>query len=127
MLNVLSINVNGLRERKKQLNLFCIFNRKKYDLIFVQETHCKDESESKAWSTNWEGNSIWNNGNSQSRGVAVLFRKHFDSDYDIKNVWQDENGRCISFSCRLDNDENYIFSNIYAPNVKHFIMNFNQT
>jgi len=117
MLNVLSINVNGLRERKKRLNLFCIFNRKKYDLIFVQETHCKDESESKAWSTNWEGNSIWNNGNSQSRGVAVLFRKHFDSDYDIKNVWQDENGRCISFSCRLDNDENYIFSNIYAPNV----------
>ena len=116
LLSIISINANGLRDRSKRLNLFSLFNTKKHNIIFIQETHCNDENESQIWSQEWNGRSLWNNGNSKSRGVAVLFKKCCD-DFNITNVWKDDNGRIISFSCNPENGETYRLSNIYAPNI----------
>jgi exonuclease III len=46
-LSVVYLNVNGIRENKKRLTVFNIFKHKKYDMVFLQETHCQDENESK--------------------------------------------------------------------------------
>ena len=44
-LSICSININGLRDNKKRHSIFHWFEKKNFDIIFLQETHCKDEFE----------------------------------------------------------------------------------
>ena len=76
-MRLLTLNVNGIRNDKKRERLFNWLKSKPYDLYLLQETHCTDEVEEQ-WKRQWEGKSIWNNGESNSRGVAILFRREFD-------------------------------------------------
>ena len=112
--SIVTINVNGLRDKGKRLKLFHYFEKKKYDIIFAQETHCGSDDEVVLWSNQWSGKSIWNNGSSQSKGVAVLFKKQLDIQFT--DIIKDDEGRLISFSSKSDNDQVYQFTNIYAPN-----------
>ena len=116
-LSIVSLNVNGLREKKKRSSLLYMFRHKKYDIICLQETHCGDEIEANLWSKEWEGYSLWNNGNSQSRGVALLFRKGLEIDYSTLDCWRDRDGRVLSVNCKFENDKHYRLSNVYAPNL----------
>ena len=114
---IASLNVNGLRDKSKRLKLFHFFETKLYDIIFLQETHCSNQNESLVWSRQWNGKSIWNNGSSQSKGVAILFKSHLD--VELNNVHTDDEGRVISGSARLNacNENAYQLTNIYAPNI----------
>jgi len=93
--SIITINVNGLRDKGKRLKLFHYFENKRYDIIFVQETHCGSDDDVVLWSSQWQGKSIWNNGSSQSKGVAVLFKKQLDIPFT--NIIKDNEGRLISF------------------------------
>lgn len=61
--------------------------------------------------------SIWNKWSSQSKGVAILFKK--TSDVNIQNVLQYSEGRLISVSTKYSDDytsENHR-TNVYAPTL----------
>ena len=107
-----TLNVNGLREKSKRQKLFNHFKVHSHDIIFLQETHCKDESESLKWGKEWGGESIWNNGSSQSRGVAILFKKNLD--VDVRDILKDIEGRLMSVSATFTTE--YYLTNVYVPN-----------
>ena len=100
---------------RRRLKYFCWFRKLKFDILFIQETHCFDKETAEKWSQDWgpSKNSIWTTGSSNSKGVAVLFKPN--SDYKISNKKIDLNGRYIYFEIKLE-DENFKFINIYAPN-----------
>ena len=112
---MITLNVNGLGTKKRRLKFFCWFRKLKFDILFIQETHCYDKITASEWSQDWgpKENSIWTTGSSNSKGVAVLFKPH--SIFDYSNLKVDNHGRYIYFELKLE-DENFKFINIYAPN-----------
>ena len=81
-LRLLSLNVNGLRSADKRRTLFSLFQRDRWDVVLLQETHHADASEGEAWTQEgphglgsyWSGPSFWCHGSTASRGVAILLR-----------------------------------------------------
>ena len=69
MVQILSVNVNGLRNAKKRQNIFNWFNNQNIDIILIQETHCENEQVEKEWKIGWKGSSFWNHGTNLSKGV----------------------------------------------------------
>jgi exonuclease III len=99
-------------------------HEKKYDVIFLQETHCGNDMEANMWGSKWEGRHFWNHGNSSSRGVAVLFRKNFPYVNEI--CMKDNAGRFMSFKIQIDESKTLCLTNIYAPNKINDRRNFFQ-
>jgi len=58
--------------------------------------------------------SFWNNGTSQSRGVAILIKKCLY--IKTENVNKDNDGRLISLTAFLSDDQTYQLTAVYAPN-----------
>ncbi len=116
-LKLLSLNVRGLRDNRKRHKLYYWLKHNNYDIILLQETHCANNHEISEWSKEWKGQTLWNNGSSNSRGVAILL-KH-DLKATISDEDNDKNGRFLK--CNIEVDDNghkqkYIICNIYAPN-----------
>ena len=108
----LTHNGNGLGDPNKRRALFHHFHVKKYDLIFVQETHSTAGIE-KRWNTEW-GNKIWyDHGESNSKGVAIIFSK--DVNVIVHHVIRSSQGRYLILYVTL-NDIKLILANVYAPN-----------
>ena len=112
-LSLATLNVNGMHNSKKRLSLYEWLQRKNFDVIFLQETHCHLARHEKLWSQEWPGKSLWSRGDKRSRGVSVLFKKN--ADFEIQNLNIDLNGRFIVFDCCVNNLK-YRFVNLYAPN-----------
>ena len=90
-MRLVALNVNGIRNDNKRERLFKWLVSKPYDLYLIQETHCTDEVEEK-WKRQWKGVSLWNNGDSNSRGVAMLFKQDLDANkISIRNIRRDAN------------------------------------
>ena len=113
-LKLVSCNVNGMHDGKKRKALFTMLRSAKYDIIFLQETHCHSKHQQKCWSMEWDGQSIWSLGTNKSKGVTVLFNRNVV--FNFSNVISDCNGRYIVFELNVD-DKSYKFINIYAPNL----------
>ncbi len=80
-LQLLSLNVNGLRERQKRAALFAVLQAGPWHVIALQETHHATQAEAAQWcregagpTAPWDGPSFWAAGTSASRGVALLFK-----------------------------------------------------
>ena len=112
-LHLVSLNVNGLQNDTKRRAIFNWLRSSKYDIIFLQETHCHLGRDEKRWSLEWDGKCIWNGYTCKSRGVAVLFNRNYV--YDFQNVFCDKNGRFIVFDLNIC-DVKYRMINVYAPN-----------
>ena len=112
-LSIISLNVNGIRDKTKRTSIFHWLKEKNADLCFIQESHCESEDDIKVWSSEWGGDSYWANYNSFSRGVAVLVKPKLK--LEIRNVIRDPNGRYIWAEIEND-DKNIKILNIYAPN-----------
>ena len=115
-LKIASINVNGLQAKKKRNCIFEWLNKRKYDIICLQETHCNLESVIK-WKREWKhingGDSTWNCGSSDSRGVAILLNKNFK--FSFIETHRDNQGRLINFDVYNDFVKLSIKC-IYTPN-----------
>ena len=118
-INIVTLNVNGLRDKKKREHTFNWLNSKKYELICIQETHCSVEDVT-LWKNKWkitgEVDSVWNCGTKESRGVAILFGQKFSEKVSFTN--DNPNRRMIKCDIKLDNAI-YHISNVYAPNNEH--------
>ena len=115
-LKLASINVNGLQTKKKRHCVFEWLNKRKYDIVCLQETHCNLESVGK-WKKEWKningGDSTWNCGSSDSRGVGILLNKNFK--FTFVETHRDDQGRLINFDVYNDTVKLSIKC-IYSPN-----------
>ena len=118
-LNIISLNVRGLRNNKKRANIFHWLKTRKYDIFFLQETHCHLRKEAIKWGKEWSlslKNSYWSRGTNRRKGVTVLFGKNYICDnVSIKDQMIDSNGRTIKMILDIG-QQNYRLINLYAPN-----------
>ena len=71
------MNARGLATYEKRKDVLNWLATEKYDIIFLQETHCSEELEQQ-WKMQWRGQGLFTTFSSSSRGVAILFRKQLD-------------------------------------------------
>ena len=118
-------NISGLQIAKTRAAVFNWLKSLCINIIFLQETHCRDDdevSDISNWKKEWGGHSEWSPGTNRSRGVAVLF--NFDFEYSIESLVIDEDGRYIRFTLVID-EQRFSMINIYSPNnEKHRIKFF---
>lgn len=107
----LSLNTNGLRVQAKRRALFNDFRQSKTDIVFLQETH-STPVDTKIWSSEWGAKVIYAHGRSNSKGVAILFKRGFNPQ--IYKIIQDPEGRFLIAQILLEG-EHLTLINIYAP------------
>ena len=113
--NLVSLNVRGLNNFKKRKSVFSWLEKKKYDMILLQETYSTLDSE-KVWKQEWKGPMLFSHGTSKSRGTLILIRNELD--FKVVSLKTDNEGRYIILKCLID-DEPVSIVNIYAPNIEN--------
>ena len=110
-LNILSLNVKGIRARDKRLKLFKWFSGKhKADIVFLQETH-STASDENTWAEEWGGKIYFSHGETNAKGVCIMIK----NTHIIHNVHFDTSGRYIMIDISM-NERRFTLFNIYAPN-----------
>ena len=113
-LNIVSLNVRGLRDYKKRKSIYMYLKKKNADFVFLQETHCCTSSENQ-WRKEWGGNILFSHGSNNSKGVAILIKPN--ANCKIDNVVCDTDGRYILVRMLIDNQYYYLL-NTYFPNTE---------
>ena len=109
----ITLNVRGIRDKKKRSKIFFWLKNRKYDVIFLQETFLTIELE-KDVKKDWNGYIEHNFSDSvHSRGVSILLNS--DLDVNIVNVHKSADGIILLINL-IVNGESFTFVNIYAPN-----------
>ena len=111
---MVSLNVRGLGNHKKRTSVFNWITKKKFDVIYLQETHSTQELE-QLWKNEWKGRTFMSHGTSNSKGCMILFKQNLD--IDIQEVKCDDDGRFIIIDCEIM-DKRFILANVYAPNTE---------
>uniref|UniRef100_A0A3Q3B436 Reverse transcriptase domain-containing protein n=1 Tax=Kryptolebias marmoratus TaxID=37003 RepID=A0A3Q3B436_KRYMA len=108
---IATLNLNGAREAEKRALIYQTLNRKKIDVIYLQETH-SDQLTETDWAREWRGEVILSHGTSKSAGVGFLFSRAFTpNSMKVEHVIQ---GRCLLVKAKFDSFS-IVFINIYAP------------
>ena len=113
-LNILSLNIRGLRQKQKRISVFDWIKRTHYGekcFVFMQETHSSIDIEQE-WESDWGNDILYNHGTTNSCGVLIIPPKNHD--YVINCVFKDPHGRLIVVKVENENDC-FILANIYAP------------
>jgi len=112
--NILSLNVRGLREYKKNRKLFNWIVKHKGDrgITFLQETHSTPDIEDD-WSRRTKGELVMSHGSSNSKGAAILFGEKLN--FAIKQSIIDKNGRYVIILSEIQGTS-FMLVNTYAPN-----------
>ena len=112
-IKIVSLNVRGLRESSKRREMFNFLKKSNADIICLQETHsCYEEEEN--WCKLWGSEIVFSHGNTNSRGVAILFKKHFKHTRNI--IAKDTEGRYIAMDLE-HGGTHYVITNVYGPNT----------
>ena len=114
MFNLVSYNVKGLQQRGKRLKIFNYIGEKLKNngIFFFQEAHSTPSLEDK-WTSEWGGRLIFSHGESNARGVVIGFTKDFD--FNIENIYRDNNGRTLIIEMSKDG-ELFLLINFYNAN-----------
>ena len=112
LFKLVSLNVRGISNFHKKRTMFTWCRKRKADVIFLQETHSKEDSE-KQWANEWGGKAFFSHGSPNSCGVAILISNNFNCV--IQKSIVDPQGRFIILKAGIQ-DKVYILVNIYAPN-----------
>ena len=110
-----SLNVRGLRDDKKRLEIFRWLKRYyKADKAFIllQETHSTEHDESK-WIKEWGSEIIFSHGDSSAKGVAILLPHNHTCENTLEK-YNNNNGRLCSIKIKIGDDTMNII-NAYAP------------
>lgn len=110
-LNIVSLNVRGLRDLTKRKALFLFCKHTDADFVLLQETH-SCESDCKFWKSQW-GNSIYfDHGTNHSAGLMILFHKFKG---DVFESASSSDGRWLLLVIKVDNML-FILCNVYGYN-----------
>ena len=108
-----SLNCRGLASDSiKRRDVFhrC---RSKYDITFLIDTHSEKQTEH-LWKNEWGGEAKFCSLNSQSRGVAILFKNSFE--YSILNEVKDPKGNFLLLNIKIQ-DKEITLGAVYGPNT----------
>ena len=101
-----SMNVRGLANKSKRIQIFEWLRNKSAEIFFLQETHSSIDSKH-VWKDEWgTGNLCFSHGTSNSRGVCVLIKDH--CDITINKMFQRQRRKIYHFRC------NFIQTEIYS-------------
>ena len=117
-LNILSLNVNGLRNYDKRKILFRKFKEQKLDIICLQETYVTEDVVNK-WKKEWGGELVYSVGTGRSKGQLILLGKHLLYDHEVIHC----SDRLLIIKLIVDN-ESICVCNAYAPNSTNEISRF---
>ena len=95
--------------------------KKGADIIFLQETNSKKETELQ-WKSEWGSEIMLSRGSCNSRGVAILLKRGVD--FSIQSKILDPLGRFIIPKAEIADTTYVLIINIYAPNKGKEIVNF---
>ena len=111
-ISICSLNVRGLTDRKKRIDVFAWLKDKNLDIYCLQDIHVGPTNEL-SFQQDWGSAVCFNTTSSDSRGVAILF-KH-DLEYTILHTIKDSSGNLLIVQLKL---LEYVFTLvvIYGPN-----------
>ena len=119
-LQLLSLNINGLRGKQKRAALFSALLSGPWHVIALQETHHASQAEATQWcregagpTAPWDGPSFWAAGTTSSRGVALLF-KATSLLSSVSAAAVDPHGRFVAAQCDLCGGQ-VTLASVYAP------------
>ena len=114
--SILSLNVRGLRDYKKNKKLFNWIVKHNGDkgISFLQETHSTAQVENE-WHKRTRGELIMSHGTSKSKGTAILFGSKLN--YRIKEKILDKDGRYVIIVAEIQGN-NFVLINSYLPNLE---------
>ena len=114
---IITLNVNGLRgidgTVPKRRKIFSWLRQNHADICFLQETHSDIQTEN-IWSREWGGSSFWAHGETNARGVGILFRPGLS--LDVWRVQRDSGGRFIVLGVTLSGTKVKLAC-VYGPNT----------
>lgn len=110
-LQILSLNVRGLRNVTKRKKLFSRLREGRYDVICIQESYIT-QADVATWKKEWGGELISTEGTKHSKGQLILVRKQFSFDWSIEC----QHERIVSINLSINGKETTIF-NVYAPST----------
>ena len=108
-LNILSLNVRGLRNQNKRRAIFSYLKTSKSH-NFLSTRKPEDEN---IWSAEWGGKMYFSHGSEHSKGVCILVNPK--STYQLSIVETDTQGRYLIAKLLIEKTEFFLI-NIYAPN-----------
>ena len=101
LLEIVSFNVRGIRDRRKRRTIFRHMHVKySKHIVFLQETHSSKEDENK-WRAEWGADIYFAHGDKSSRGVCALFPRNFGGE--IVQAISEHDGRTILLSIVFQN------------------------
>ena len=111
-IKIMTCNVQGLNDKNKRRQFFTYFKEKRADIVMIQETHCTRVVE-RIWQAEWGSRIIFSNGESNSRGVAILINRNLDCV--VCSIQRDLEGRFLIARVKIS-DQEFCLINVYAPN-----------
>ena len=114
VLNVISLNCNGLSDIKKMNCIFSLCSERCYDIVCLQETFWNDNLIDKIKKDKilWNGEIFYSNGVNNRQGVAIMISNRYKH---IFNLVKAENGRFIHIKGNIGDKVLHVF-NVYVPN-----------
>ena len=111
-LKILTVNCQGLGDYKKRRDVLNYLHKKNCNIYFLQDTHFTTDEE-KIIISQWGYKGIFSSYESNSRGVAILFKNNFD--FQIKSTVIDNKGNYIIAEI-ITEKKAFILINVYGPN-----------
>ena len=108
-LRIRSINIHGLRNKKRRTKFFRFLKRSNIDITCVQESYITKNDE-ELWQKEWGGQLFYSPGTTHSNGQLILVKSKFK--YDIKCVKKED--RILAVEIDLLDNVLHI-ANVYAP------------
>ena len=109
---VLSANCQGLRNSKKRV-VIQYFKETGAHIICLQDTHLTEKDTASFYNI-WPGHFYLHGQNTNSRGVAILFRENFECK--IIDINKDTEGNLIYLDIETQGAKIKLL-NVYAPNI----------
>ena len=111
-IDIITMNVRGLRSTEKRQKTFEWINQHKYKIICVQESHSSVDIEKK-WKSEFGGDIIFAHGKSNALGVMIMFKSNLH--ITMHKVTTDPNGRFVIIDMTLE-EKRLTLCNVYGPN-----------
>ena len=111
-LTIKSFNVNSIGRNPKRQDIFKFLNKKNADIQIIIDTHFSKEIEHLV-KEEWGSRVYFSSFSSQSRGVAIFFKK--DICVDVLKEKNDDSGNILSLLIEFDG-KTILLSALYGPN-----------
>ena len=111
-LRIGSMNVRGLSNVAKRVDVFCWLKNKNFSIYCLQDIHVGAKYESE-FIRDWGHNIVMSSFSSESHGVAVLFRPGLD--YKVLSIIRDEVGNLLILDLQVYGTP-FVLAVVYGPN-----------